>query len=239
MKRRDICKNTILVGFLVAMLITTVILPVLGSYVSNVTNEDPELPPAYRLHHQFQRNSTAYFGDNQTMHEYPENESIFRTVAVCNMSDGEYRYSEGINGENIRPQCSNSRYMFGSGSRGGIYRTQDGETWERVSTGYTTYIFALSDDTLIRIGRYPIDAYWRQKIYRSTDDGVTWHIPKWANDTGKNFALLCPGANIRATGLHQAESGTIIMVEYKLYAYINDTGRLPLQETQVSIHLRA
>ncbi|MHC4360630.1 MAG: hypothetical protein ACYSTN_07545, partial [Planctomycetota bacterium] len=51
----------------------------------------------------FSRPSISFFPHetSNTMQQYDINEPCFKTMAVCNVSDGEYRYGEGPNGEDI------------------------------------------------------------------------------------------------------------------------------------------
>ena len=174
----------------------------------------------YRLDYQYERASSAYCGDCSQMHEYSVDEQIYRTVVTCNISDGEIR--SAMNG--IAPHCRNANYMYGRSEDGQyIYRTQDGENWENLGNYQTRWMYALSNNTLIRLWRTEDDY---ETLSFSTDDGLTWQRAKWAG-SGEDFAWITPQAYLMPFGFHQADNGTIIMVEYLLpeggrYIYRSD-----------------
>jgi hypothetical protein len=167
-------------------------------------------PPAFPVRYQFHRPGPAYLGDAVSMKEYPDDEPIYRTVVACGITDGEYIDGGGVGGAAVLPQCRNSRYMFGFSTDGHVYRSTDGLAWELTSTVPTSRLIALADDTLIRTH---LSGYTR--VYRSTDDGVTWQTAMWA-DTREEFAWITAGAWLRHWGWYQAASGALVMVEYKL-----------------------
>jgi len=171
-------------------------------------------PVRSELDYQFERKSPAYFGDRHGMYEYAEDVPIYQTVAGCSTSDGVYRYDEGEGGADIYPLCQNSRYTFGRGHDGYLYRSPDGLNWERLAAQRPWLMYALSDDSLLGVW---IRSDHRTTVDRSIDDGLTWEAAKWA-DTGTDFAWLTTGAWFYSTGwgFHQADNGTIVMVEYKL-----------------------
>ena len=173
---------------------------------------------SYNLNYVFERTSPAYFGDGSGMQQYGDDVPIYRTTVACSVSDGEIRSNE----TGIVPHCRNSQYLFGQRSDGNIYRSVDGVTWESLGWGANGWMFALSDDSIIRTHHADGD----MTVSRSTDDGLTWQRAKWA-DTGEDFAWLTPDAGQYPFGVHQAANGTIIMVEYKLpeggrYIYRSD-----------------
>ncbi len=173
------------------------------------------------LYYRFQRDSVAYSGDRDGMNEHGMNAPVFRTVVSCSVSDGEYRFDEAGPGVDIVSLCQNSRYMFGRGADGRVYRTVDGGAWESLDYHPFSYMFALSDDSLL--GTRSLE---HLTVERSTDDGVTWTPAVWA-DSGDDFAWLTPGAWLASWGFHEADNGTLVMVEYKLpyggrYIYRSD-----------------
>jgi hypothetical protein len=165
-----------------------------------------------RLYYRFQRDSVAYSGDRYGMSEHGVDVPVFRTVVSCSVSDGAYRYDEAGPGVDVVALCQNSRYMFGRGADGRVYRSLDGETWESLDYHPFGYMFALSDDSLL--GTRSLE---HLTVERSTDDGVTWTLAVWA-DSGDDFAWLTPGAWLAPWGFHEAYNGTLVMVEYRLPA---------------------
>lgn len=139
---------------------------------------------------------------------------ILFDVASVTVSDGAYRLNSGPNGVNVYPLARSSQYLFGRGSDQKLYRSSDGTTWESIGLYYTDKIWALADDTLIRTAPQPAPD-GRQAIFRSVDQGQTWQPAKFAGTTD-DVLLLTPGAYLHYWGLHQAQNGTVIAVEYKV-----------------------
>ncbi len=176
-----------------------------------------DLLGAYR----YRRASVAYWGDATAMRSYTVDEPIRRPVLACGVSDG--TYVETLEG--IVPHCQNARYLFGVGRGSWIYRSADGQTWEPLSQVPTRYLFALADGALIRT--WP-DAGGHEAFAVSYDDGLTWQRSQWADGSG-DFTFLTPGAQVVPFGLHQADSGTVVVGEYRAprggqYLYRSDDG---------------
>lgn len=181
-------------------------------YTTELAPPQQPAPPitaaGHPVQYTFERPGAAYWGTPQAMLEYGENEPFTRNVLECSISDGQYSSDP----RRVIPHCRNSRYLFGRGLGNHIYRSTDGVDWASLGAMPCLFMFSLDDDTILRMWR---DLTTHVGIQRSVDDGVTWSPALWGG-TGEEFRALTPGANILPWGLHQADNGTIVMVEYAL-----------------------
>lgn len=166
---------------------------------------------------QYSRPSVAYYFNKTSgvMHQYEVNEPCFKTMAVCNVSDGEYRYGEGPLGGDIEVHAKNSAYVFGiDKTTGRLVRSQNGfSNWE--NTGFTEnisagVIWALESGTILIYDRVTPYTYLNI-LYRSTDNGDTVDAVLSTNEEG--FSSDFP-AYLRPWSLYQAPHGTIVIAEY-------------------------
>ncbi len=172
-------------------------------------------PGTYPVRYEFTRESTAFLGNRHGMSGFEENAPIHRAVAACTVSDGEYRFGEGVDGEDIYPLCQNQAYTFGyCRSSACLYRSQCGGHWAMLGQYKTSTMYALHDNAVVRAWKGSDN---RLRLARSTNSGETWTSARWA-DSGEEFSWLTEGATLvrQGWGFHQAHSGTIIAVEYKL-----------------------
>lgn len=164
----------------------------------------------------FHRQGPAFWGAPSGMAWFDADTPRIRPVASVSMSDGVYVSGGGVGGKTPIPFCGNANYLFGHAD-GWLHRSTDGENWEVVGLFPATVMAPLQSGALLRVrtttGSGP-------EAYRSDDDGVTWTRSVWA-DSGAPFSFLTPNATIVNWGVHQAQNGTIIMVEYS----VNSNGR--------------
>jgi hypothetical protein len=164
-----------------------------------------------RLSYRIDRPTTAYRATSGGVLAIQPNEAVFRNVAITSITDGRYLLDGAGSGVAVRPECRNSRFMFGVGENGGLFRSPDGQNWTRIGSPVVSNLFALHDDALLRTERIGD----RLAVFRSEDDGLNWQRAKWEG-TGQDFAWLTPGAWLVHWGFHQAANGTLAMAEYKL-----------------------
>ncbi len=172
-------------------------------------------PAAYPLRHEFSRASAAYLGDRDGMSVYDEDAAVHRTVAACSVSDGEFCYGEGVDGESIYPLCRNEAYTFGyCSSSTRLYRSADGANWTPLGTYPTRTMNAIADGSLLRTW---VGWDYHLRLARSTDNGATWSPTYWA-DSGEEFIWVSYDTWLvyQGWGFHQAQNGTIVTVEYSL-----------------------
>ena len=165
------------------------------------------------LLHKVLRSTPAYQADERECSRVAPNTPILRTVASCSASDGVCRFGEGVGGANIHPLRQNSRYMFGYGTDGWLYRSSNGFAWSRVSNVPLAHLLALNDGSIMRTW---INDDSRVAVAVSHDDGENWERSVWEG-TGEPFLWLTEGAYLpeQGWGLYEAQNGTVVMVEYK------------------------
>lgn len=164
----------------------------------------------------FLRPSVAFYSSEESgiFEEYDVNEPFYQTMAVSNVSDGEYRTGEGLVGEDIAVHGKNAEYVFGIGKNSGrLLRSQDGlSSWEH--TNWEVYlnggrVWALQTGTILIADRAEGEVF-QSTLYRSSDNGDT--VETVLTTGGEGFSS--DKAYLRSWSVYEGPNGAVLAVEY-------------------------
>lgn len=179
--------------------------------VASASRAFAQLPAGAAVRCGFSRSTPAFALNSGLMAQLAPDSPEQHMVLACSVSDGAYRTAQAPGGVTVVPHCNNSRFLFGRGNNGRLYRSADGETWSDVGAMSIHWLFAARDDTLLR-------TYYRPDhhlgIDFSSDDGQTWQTAQW--ESGGVFAMLAENAWVLPFGFCQAAHGTLVIAEYNL-----------------------
>jgi len=155
----------------------------------------------------FTRSTTAYLG--KTL--YDINAPRIEKMYIPSATDGQFRTSEGGAGVTVWPQGVYDEIMYGVGSNGYLYSSEDGYTWTAINTSPTINgLHVMANGGLIAVKN---SAGSSTKIYKASvatgelvfdgneiDFGATTKatVLDWSITSNDNTVLICEYAKVPA-----------------------------------------